>query len=192
MWIEGSIPSFSYSYIIHYITTILYSTPHIHKPTHIYSPDPNKTTSPFILYKCVDITLLQNQNYIFIFSYHTHYYFLPNIYILSYLLLITTTIYIPTYNQKYTTILDIYLTYTIITYLLTLKNRTHLSIHLFHPTILFIHTLTYIQYILYIPLLLHHYYFIILWTYYMYICTYIHIYIPVSYTHLTLPTIYSV
>lgn len=99
-----------------------------------------KTTSPFILYMCVDITLLQNQNYIFIFSYHTHYYFLPNIYIyiLSYLLLITTTIYIPTYNQNTPlSQIDIYLTsYIHNYYLLTYtENRTHLSIHLFHHTI---------------------------------------------------------
>lgn len=96
-----------------------------------------KTTSPFILYKCVDITLLQNQNYIFIFSYHTHYYFLPNIYILSYLLLITTTIYIPTYNQNTPlSQIDRYISYIHNYYLLTYtENRTHLSIHLFHPTI---------------------------------------------------------
>ena len=98
---------------------------------------PNKTTSPFILYKCVDITLLQNQNYIFIFSYHTHYYFLPNIYILSYLLLITTTIYIPTYNQNTPlSQIDRYISYIHNYYLLTYtENRTHLSIHLFHHTI---------------------------------------------------------
>ena len=80
----------------------------------------------------------KNQNYIFIFSYHTHYYFLPNIYILSYLLLITTTIYIPTYNQNTPlSQIDIYLTsYIHNYYLLTYtENRTHLSIHLFHPTI---------------------------------------------------------
>ena len=83
-------------------------------------------------------SLLQNQNYIFIFSYHTHYYFLPNIYILSYLLLITTTIYIPTYNQNTPlSQIDIYLTsYIHNYYLLTYtENRTHLSIHLFHHTI---------------------------------------------------------
>ena len=83
-------------------------------------------------------SLLQNQNYIFIFSYHTHYYFLPNIYILSYLLLITTTIYIPTYNQNTPlSQIDRYLTsYIHNYYLLTYtENRTHLSIHLFHPTI---------------------------------------------------------
>ena len=80
----------------------------------------------------------KNQNYIFIFSYHTHYYFLPNIYILSYLLLITTTIYIPTYNQNTPlSQIDIYLTsYIHNYYLLTYtENRTHLSIHLFHHTI---------------------------------------------------------
>ena len=80
----------------------------------------------------------KNQNYIFIFSYHTHYYFLPNIYILSYLLLITTTtIYIPTYNQNTPlSQIDRYISYIHNYYLLTYtENRTHLSIHLFHPTI---------------------------------------------------------
>ena len=125
---------------IHYITTILYSTPHIHKPTHIYSPDPNKNHITISLYNIsVSIlhSLLQNQNYIFIFSYHTHYYFLPNIYILSYLLLITTTIYIPTYNQNTPlSQIDRYISYIHNYYLLTYtENRTHLSIHLFHPTI---------------------------------------------------------
>lgn len=61
------------------------------------------------------------------------------IYILSYLLLITTTtIYIPTYNQNTPlSQIDIYLTsYIHNYYLLTYtENRTHLSIHLFHPTI---------------------------------------------------------
>lgn len=86
-------------------------------------------------------SLLQNQNYIFIFSYHTHYYFLPNIYILSYLLLIIiyiyTTIYIPTYNQNTPlSQIDRYISYIHNYYLLTYtENRTHLSIHLFHPTI---------------------------------------------------------
>ena len=112
-------------------------------------------------------SLLQKPKLYLHLLYHTHYYFLPNIYIyyLTYYSSIICILYYYIYTNlqsKYTTILDIYLTYTIITYLLTLKNRTHLSIHLFHPTILFIHTLTYIQYILYIPLLLHHYYFIIL------------------------------
>lgn len=121
---------------IHYITTILYSTPHIHKPTHIYSPDPNKTTSPFILYKCVDITLLQTKLYLHLLPYSllllTKY-----IYILSYLLLITTTIYIPTYNQNTPlSQIDRYISYIHNYYLLTYtENRTHLSIHLFHPTI---------------------------------------------------------
>ena len=60
------------------------------------------------------------------------------IYILSYLLLITTTIYIPTYNQNTPlSQIDRYLTsYIHNYYLLTYtENRTHLSIHLFHPTI---------------------------------------------------------
>ena len=116
------------------------STPHIHKPTHIYSPDPNKNHITISLYNIsVSIlhSLLQNQNYIFILSYHTHYYFLPNIYILSYLLLITTTIYIPTYNQNTPlSQIDRYISYIHNYYLLTYtENRTHLSIHLFHPTI---------------------------------------------------------
>ena len=58
--------------------------------------------------------------------------------LLSYLLLITTTIYIPTYNQNTPlSQIDIYLTsYIHNYYLLTYtENRTHLSIHLFHPTI---------------------------------------------------------
>ena len=119
---------------------ILFIIPHIHKPTHIYSPDPNKNHITISLYNIsVSIlhSLLQNQNYIFIFSYHTHYYFLPNIYILSYLLLITTTIYIPTYNQNTPlSQIDRYISYIHNYYLLTYtENRTHLSIHLFHPTI---------------------------------------------------------
>ena len=98
------------------------------------------TISLYNISVCVDITThsYKNQNYIFIFSYHTHYYFLPNIYILSYLLLITTTIYIPTYNQNTPlSQIDIYLTsYIHNYYLLTYtENRTHLSIHLFHHTI---------------------------------------------------------
>lgn len=59
------------------------------------------------------------------------------IYILSYLLLITTTIYIPTYNQNTPlSQIDRYISYIHNYYLLTYtENRTHLSIHLFHPTI---------------------------------------------------------
>lgn len=118
-------------------------------------------------------SLLQNQNYIFIFSYHTHYYFLPNIYILSYLLLITTTtIYIPTYNQNTPlSQIDIYLTYTIITYLLTLKIEptylfTYFIIQLYEYTYPYFHTVYTIPYHYYfiittLSLLLHHYYFII-------------------------------
>ena len=124
---------------IHYITTILYSTPHIHKPTHIYSPDPNKKPHHHnIYYYYISVSILHSYkpNYIFI-SYHTHYYFLPNIYILSYLLLITTTIYIPTYNQNTPlSQIDRYISYIHNYYLLTYtENRTHLSIHLFHHTI---------------------------------------------------------
>ena len=131
----------------------------------------------------------KNQNYIFIFSYHTHYYFLPNIYTILpithhyiYILLL----YIYQLTIKYTTILE-YISYIHNYYLLTYtENRTHLSIHLFHPTIVFIHnTLTFIQYILYLPittlsLLLHHYYFIITTSSYsehtICICTYIYTY----------------
>ena len=128
-------------------------------------------------------SLLQNQNYIFIFSYHTHYYFLPNIYILSYLLLITTTIYIPTYNQNTPlSQIDIYLTYTIITYLLTLKIEptylfTYFILQLYEYTYPYFHTVYTIPY---------HYYFIIttssLLLYhivnipYVYVHTYIHTY----------------
>lgn len=60
------------------------------------------------------------------------------IYILSYLLLITTTtIYIPTYNQNTPlSQIDRYISYIHNYYLLTYtENRTHLSIHLFHHTI---------------------------------------------------------
>ena len=57
--------------------------------------------------------------------------------LLSYLLLITTTIYIPTYNQNTPlSQIDRYISYIHNYYLLTYtENRTHLSIHLFHPTI---------------------------------------------------------
>ena len=63
------------------------------------------------------------------------------IYILSYLLLIIiyiyTTIYIPTYNQNTPlSQIDRYISYIHNYYLLTYtENRTHLSIHLFHHTI---------------------------------------------------------
>lgn len=153
---------------IHYISTILYSTPHIHKhkPTHIYSPAPKQTTSPLLLYKCVNITLTLTKPKLYLHLLLPYSPLLPyQIYILSYLLLINiyyTTIYIPTYNQIHHYLR--YISYIYNYYLLTYtENRTHLSIHLFHPTIVFIqNTLTYIQYILYIPLLLHYYYFIIL------------------------------
>lgn len=77
-------------------------------------------------------------------------------------------------QSKYTTILDIYLTYTIITYLLTLKNRTHLSITYFTLQLyLYIPLLTYSIYYIY------HYYFIITTSSYCEhtICIYVHIYI---------------
>lgn len=83
-------------------------------------------------------SLLQNQNYIFIFSYHTHYYFLPNIY--TTILPITHHYYYIYTNlqSKYTPLsqIDRYISYIHNYYLLTYtENRTHLSIHLFHPTI---------------------------------------------------------
>ena len=208
MWIEGSIPSFSYSYIIHYITTILYSTPHIHKPTHIYSPDPNKNHITISLYN-ISVSILHSYkpNYIFI-SYHTHHYLsYQDIYYLTYYSspsLLIIYIYYTNLQSKYTlSKIDIYLyiyisyihnyyslTYTtqlLLTYL-PLKYRTHLSIHLFHPTIVFIHihTLTFIYYIykytlylyIYLPVLLHHYFFINIVNIHMsmYIHTYIHTY----------------
>ena len=63
-------------------------------------------------------SLLQNQNYIFIFSYHTHYYFLPNIY--TTILPITHHYYYIYTNlqSKYTTILDRYISYILHTQLL--------------------------------------------------------------------------
>jgi len=102
-------------------------------------------------------------NYIFIFSYHTHYYFLPNIYTI---LPITHHYYYYIYTNlqsKYTTILDRYISYIHNYYLLTYtENRTHLSIHLFHHTIVWIH-ISLLSYSIYytLPLLLYHYYFII-------------------------------
>ena len=82
--------------------------------------------------------------------------------LLSYLLLITTTIYIPTYNQNTHHYLR-YISYIHNYYLLTYtENRTHLSIHLFHHTIVWIH-ISLLSYSIYytLPLLLYHYYFII-------------------------------
>ena len=100
-------------------------------------------------------------------------------------------------QSKYTTILDRYISYIHNYYLLTYtENRTHLSIHLFHPTIVWIHisllsysiyyTLHYYFIITTSSLLLHHYYFIIttlsLLLYhivnipYVYVHTYIHTY----------------
>ena len=191
MWIEGSIPSFSYSYIIHYITTILYSTPH-NKPTHIYSPDPNKNHITISFYN-ISVSIL-----------HTHSYKKPKLYLhllLPYsLLLLTKYIYtiLPithhyyyiytNLQSKYTTILDRYISYIHNYYLLTYtENRTHLSIHLFHHTIVWIH-ISLLSYSIYytLPLLLYHYYFIIttssLLLYhivnipYVYVHTYIHTY----------------
>ena len=136
---------------IHYITTILYSTPHIHKPTHIYSPDPKQKPHHHYIYYYISVSILHSNKTKTISSSSltilttTSY----QIYILSYLLLIIIYYYYYIYtNLQSNTPLsqNIYLTYTIITYLLTLKYRTHLSIHLFHPTIVFIHihTLTFI------------------------------------------------
>ena len=74
-------------------------------------------------------------------------------------------------QSKYTTILDIYLTYTIITYLLTLKIEptylfTYFIIQLYEYTYPYFHTVYTIPYHYYfsittLSLLLHHYYFII-------------------------------
>ena len=66
-------------------------------------------------------------------------------------------------QSKYTTILDRYISYIHNYYLLTYTvNRTHLSIHLFHHTIVWIH-ISLLSYSIYytLPLLLYHYYFII-------------------------------
>ena len=120
-------------------------------------------------------SLLQNQNYIFIFSYHTHYYFLPNIYIyyLTYyssllLYIYQLTIKIHHYLRQ---IYILHLTYTIITYLLTLKIEptylfTYFIIQLYEYTYPYFHTVYTIPYHYYfiittLSLLLHHYYFII-------------------------------
>lgn len=112
--------------------------------------------------------------------YYTHSYKKPKLYLhllLPYsLLLLTKYIYtiLPithhyyyiytNLQSKYTTILDIYLTsYIHNYYLLTYtENRTHLSIHLFHHTIVWIH-ISLLSYSIYytLPLLLYHYYFII-------------------------------
>ena len=91
-------------------------------------------------------------------------------------------------QSKYTTILDRYISYIHNYYLLTYtENRTHLSIHLFHHTIVWIH-ISLLSYSIYytLPLLLYHYYFIIttssLLLYhivnipYVYVHTYIHTY----------------
>ena len=95
-------------------------------------------------------------------------------------------------QSKYTTILDRYISYIHNYYLLTYtENRTHLSIHLFHPTIVWIHisllsysiyyTLHYYFIITTSSLLLHHYYFIITTLSYsehtICICIYIYTYI---------------
>ena len=107
-------------------------------PISIHQTQTKKPHHHNIYYYYISVSILHSYkpNYIFI-SYHTHYYFLPNIYILSYLLLITTTIYIPTYNQNTPlSQIDRYISYIHNYYLLTYtENRTHLSIHLFHPTI---------------------------------------------------------
>lgn len=80
-------------------------------------------------------SLLQNQNYIFIFSYHTHYYFLPNIYIYYLTYYSSLLLYIYQLTIKIHHYLR-YISYIHNYYLLTYtENRTHLSIHLFHHTI---------------------------------------------------------
>lgn len=167
MWIEGSIPSFSYSYIIHhYITTILYSTPHIHKPTHIYSPDPNKNHITISLYN-ISVSILHSllqKPKLYLHLLLPYSLLLLTKYIYTILPITHHYYYIYTNLQsKYTTILDRYISYIHNYYLLTYtENRTHLSIHLFHPTIVWIH-ISLLSYSIYytLPLLLYHYYFII-------------------------------
>ena len=104
----------------------------------------------------------KNQNYIFIFSYHTHYYFLPNIYIYYLTYYSSLLLYIYQLTIKIHHYLR-YISYIHNYYLLTYtENRTHLSIHLFHHTIVWIH-ISLLSYSIYytLPLLLYHYYFII-------------------------------
>ena len=189
MWIEGSIPSFSYSYIIHYITTILYSTPHIHKLTHIYSPDPNKNHITISLYN-ISVSILHSllqKPKLYLHLLLPYSLLLLTKYIYTILPITHHYYYIYTNLQsKYTTILDRYISYIHNYYLLTYtENRTHLSIHLFHHTIVWIH-ISLLSYSIYytLPLLLYHYYFIIttssLLLYhivnipYVYVHTYIH------------------
>ena len=175
MWIEGSIPSFSYSYIIHhYITTILYSTPHIHKPTHIYSPDPNKNHITISLYN-ISVSILHSllqKPKLYLHLLLPYSLLLLTKYIYTILPITHHYYYIYTNLQsKYTTILDIYLTYTIITYLLTLKIEptylfTYFILQLYEYTYPYFHTVYTIPYHYYfiitiLSLLLHHYYFII-------------------------------
>ena len=165
MWIEGSIPSFSYSYIIHYITTILYSTPHIHKPTHIYSPDPNKnhiTISLYYISVSILHSLLQKPKLylhlllpysLLLLTKYIYYYLTYYSSLLLYIYQLTIKIH---HYLRYISYIHNYylLTYT--------ENRTHLSIHLFHHTIVWIH-ISLLSYSIYytLPLLLYHYYFII-------------------------------
>jgi len=112
--------------------------------------------------------------------YYTHSYKKPKLYLhllLPYSLLLLTKYiyYYLTYYSSlllyiyqltikiHTTILDRYISYIHNYYLLTYtENRTHLSIHLFHHTIVWIH-ISLLSYSIYytLPLLLYHYYFII-------------------------------
>ena len=111
--------------------------------------------------------------------YYTHSYKTKTISSSSLTILTTTSyqiyIYYLTYYSSlllyiyqltikiHTTILDRYISYIHNYYLLTYtENRTHLSIHLFHHTIVWIH-ISLLSYSIYytLPLLLYHYYFII-------------------------------
>ena len=136
-----------------------------------------KTTSPFILYKCVDITLLQNQNYIFIFSYHTHYYFLPNIYIYYLTYYSSLLLYIYQLTIKIHHYLR-YISYIYNYYLLTYTEKQNPPIYSLISPYNFIYTYPYLHtvYTIYTittsSLLLHH--IVNILYVYMYIYTYIH------------------
>ena len=137
-----------------------------------------------IYYYYISVSILHSYkpNYIFI-SYHTHYYFLPNIYIyyLTYYSSLLLYIYQLTIKiHHYLRQIDIYLTYTIITYLLTLKIEptylfTYFILQLYEYTYPYFHTVYTIPYHYYFiittsSLLLHH----IVNIPYVYVHTYIH------------------
>ena len=172
---------------IHYISTILYSTPHIHKhkPTHIYSLAPPQT-KPHHHYYYISVSILHSYkpNYIFIFSYHTHHYFLTKyiyIYILSYLLLINNMYIILLYIYQLTIKIHHYLRYISYIYnyyLLTYTEKQNPPIYsLISPynciyTYPYLHTVYTIYTITTSSLLLHH--IVNILYVYMYIYTYIH------------------